>query len=94
MNVLNCENLNKTEGSIIVKDYEEFARMGRDFCKAAPTMLINELDNALKCLQLAFLSFEWPDTVIGNMHRWSSAPAIMKLATQAYVERQYELEYA
>lgn len=91
MDIMNVPNLNKDQGSIIAKDWNEFAKMGRDFVTQAPTMTEDELYNSHKCLGLAYLSFEWPDTIIGNMHRERSAPIVMKLTTEAFLNRQIAL---
>ncbi len=93
MSVLDTPNQNTDTGSIRAVSWDEFKRMSRDFVKGAPTMNRDELENALKCVHLAFLSFEFPDTVIGNMQREIEGPFVMnRTITPAYVNRNHELK--
>jgi len=89
--ILNSANQN-TSGSIVVKDWHEFKMMAKQFFDAAPSLNLDELDNAHKCLGLAYMSFDFPNTTIGNMQREVEAPIIMKLAMDAHLKRLIELE--
>jgi hypothetical protein len=84
--VLNTPNLNTDSGSIIVKDWNELKQMSKKFYINAPTMNQDELDNAHKCFGLAYLSFEFPNTEIGNMQRWVEGPIIFRMVSQRYWE--------
>ena len=88
---LNSPNLN-TEGSIVVKDWEELTRMSREFVLAAPTMNRDELENAHKCVALAYLSFEFPKDITGQMHRNVSGPIVMNLMTRVRLAREVVLD--
>jgi len=89
--VLNTKNLN-TEGSIVAKDWHELKMMSKDFFNLSEGMNIAELENAKKCFDLAYLSFEFPDTMIGNIQREVEGPIIFRMVGKLYMDRLAELE--
>lgn len=90
--ILNTKNLNTEYGSIIAKDWNELKQMSKEFYLNAPTMNQDELDNAHKCFGLAYLSFEFPDTEVGNMQRWVEGPIIFRMVGERYWQF-YRLEH-
>ena len=66
--------------------FEEFKRMAKEFHEAAPTMCLEELENAWKCLGLGYL----------GMHetRWqNSAATVLKMEARTFAEREGDLTY-
>ena len=64
--------------------WEEFKRMAREFHEAAPTLDQDELDNAWKCLGLAYLGL--------SEAMWqSSAAVLLDIVARAYLARATEL---
>lgn len=64
--------------------FDQFKRIARDFCNAAPTLELDQLENAWKCLGLAYL----------GMHEemWqTSAAIVLKMETETYLLREAEL---
>lgn len=62
----------------------EFKHMAKEFHFAAPTLNIEELDNAWKCLGLAFLGMK--------ESMWqSSAETLLRMETKTFIEREVEL---
>lgn len=64
--------------------WEGFKRMAREFQDAAPTLDEDELDNAWKCLGLAFIGMNEP--------QWqSSAETLLGLEAKVHAARALEL---
>ena len=64
--------------------WEEFKRRAKEFHEAAPTLNLEQLDNAFKALSLSYL----------GMHEemWQlSAATVLKMETRTYLEREDEL---
>ncbi len=70
--------------STIVCNWQEFKERSRDFFLAAPTLDLDELDNAFKCLGLSYLGMNEPMWI-------NSAATVMRLAANKYMERELEL---
>lgn len=67
--------------------FQEFKTMSREFNKAAPTLNADELENAWKCLGLAYLGM--------TEDMWqSSAAVVLRMECRTYVKRAQELEKA
>lgn len=67
--------------------WDEFKRMAKEFREAAPTMNIDELDNAWKCLGLGYLNMSEPV--------WQhSAAIVLKMEERTYLQRENELTEA
>lgn len=63
----------------------EFKRMAKEFHEAAPTLSIEELDHAWKCLGLGYLNMSEP--------MWlHSAAALLKIETRRFLECEEKLE--
>ncbi len=70
--------------STISCTWNEFKRMAKEFQDASPTLNIEELDNAWKCLGLAYLGLTEP--------MWQNSAAILlNLQSRAYLRREAEL---
>lgn len=64
--------------------YEEFKRMAKEFHEAAPSLKIDELDNAWKCLGLGYIGMNEP--------MWQhSAATLLKMESRLYMEREETL---
>lgn len=64
--------------------WEEFKRMAKEFHDALPTLDLDALDNAWKCLGLAYLGMTEP--------MWQNSAAILlKMEGRAYMQREAEL---
>lgn len=64
--------------------FDQFKRMARDFHEAAPTLEIDELDNAWKCLGLGYLNMTEP--------MWQrSASIVLGMEMRTYLKREGEL---
>lgn len=64
--------------------WEEFKRMAKEFHEAAPTLDIDELDNAWKCLGIAYLGMLDP--------MWQhSSYILLNMEMRTYVQRELEL---
>ena len=64
--------------------WEEFKHRAKEFRDAAPTLDLDQLDNAFKALSLSYL----------GMHEemWQlSAATVLKMETRTYLEREDEL---
>ena len=65
--------------------WDEFKRMSKEFHNAISTLDRDALDNAWKCLGLAYLGMSEP--------MWQhSAVALLKMEGRAYMQRKAELE--
>lgn len=60
--------------------FEEFKRMAKEFREAAPTMNLEELDNAWKCLGLAYLGMK------ESMWQYSAA-TVLKMEAHTFSDR-------
>ncbi len=78
----------------IPTDYEGLRRMGSEFLKAIPTLNADELDSGFACMGLAYLGCDFGASPMAEVHRTSSAPALMRLVARAVTQRQVELEHA
>ena len=64
--------------------FEEFKQMAKEFHYAAPTMNLDELDNAWKCLGLGYLGMSEP--------MWqNSAAMLLNMEARIFVEREADL---
>jgi hypothetical protein len=73
-----------TEQNELSCSWEEFKKMGKEFMDAAPTLNIDELDNAWKCFSLGYLNM--------NETMWrSSACVLFNMAGKVFVKREHEL---
>lgn len=64
--------------------FEEFKQRYKQFDDALPTMKLDELDNAFKCLGLSYLHM--------SEEMWySSAVVVWKWAAEKYMKREQEL---
>lgn len=64
--------------------WEEFKRMAKDFHDNAPTLNLDELDNAWKCLGLHYLGM--------NEEMWRhSAAIVLKMEGRCYRENEIRL---
>ena len=60
-------------------NWEEFKRMAKEFHEAAPTLNLEELDNAWKCLGLGYLGMYEP--------MWqNSAATLLKMEARTFAE--------
>lgn len=66
--------------------WEEFKQMAKEFRMAAPTMDLDELDNAWNCLGLAYLG------MTEDMWR-NSAAIVLKMEMRTFMDREEELLY-
>lgn len=67
-------------------DFEGFKRMAKEFHEAAPTLALEELDNAWKCLGLGYLGMNEP--------MWQhSAATLLKMEARTFAEREAALTY-
>jgi hypothetical protein len=64
--------------------FDQFKRMARDFNEAAPTLDIDQLDSAWKCLGLGYLNM----TEAMWLH---SAAILLKMEMRTYVKREAQL---
>jgi hypothetical protein len=76
------------KGELFVSDlectFEQFKRMAREFHEAAPTLNLEQLDNAWKCLGLSYLNM--------SEQMWQSSAAILlKMEMRTYIEREADL---
>lgn len=72
--------------SSLTPNWEEFKQMAKEFRLAAPTLDIDELDNAWKCLGLAYLG------MTEDMWR-NSAAIVLKMEMETFLTREEELLY-
>ena len=64
--------------------FEQFKRMAREFHEAAPTLNLEQLDNAWKCLGLSYLNM--------SEQMWQSSAAILlKMEMRTYIKREADL---
>lgn len=77
--------------SSINVDFEELKKMTAEFVRAMPTLNLEELDNGMKCFGIAYLGCEFPDDIIGNANRNAAAPAIFRIVSKLYMDREWEL---
>jgi len=64
--------------------WEEFKQMAKQFRLAAPTLNLDELDNAWKCLGLGYLNMSEP--------MWqSSAAIVLNMESRTYLECERKL---
>lgn len=72
--------------SSLTPNWEEFKQMAKEFRLSAPTLDIDELDNAWKCLGLAYLG------MTEDMWR-NSAAIVLKMEMETFLTREEELLY-
>lgn len=65
--------------------FEEFKCLAKEFNDAASTMNIHELDNAWKCLGLAYLG------MYESMWQYSAA-SVLRMSTETFLACERELE--
>lgn len=64
--------------------FEEFKRMSMEFHNALPTMNLDEMDNAYKCLVLGYMNM--------SEDMWQhSAFIVLDMNTRKYLEREFQL---
>lgn len=66
--------------------WEEFKQMAKEFRMSAPTLNLDELDNAWKCLGLAYLG------MTEDMWR-HSASIVLQMEMETFMDREQELLY-
>lgn len=64
--------------------WEEFKRMAKEFHDAAPTLNLDELDNAWKCLGLGYLG-------MSELMWQNSAVTLLNMEARVYMKREMEL---
>lgn len=73
-----------TETHALACTFDQFKRMARDFHDAAPSLEIEELDNAWTCLGLGYLNISEP--------MWQhSASIVLNMEMHTYLKREAEL---
>ena len=75
----------------IETNFDGLKRMSKEFFDAMPTANLEELENGMKCFGLAYLGCEFPDDVRGRCERDAAAPALLRIVTRAYLDRQIQL---
>ena len=76
------------ELNILACDWHGYKQMAADFLINAPTLNVDELDNAFKCLTLGYLNLECDPM-------WKpSALTVLQMATQAFMLREVTLGLA
>ena len=64
--------------------WEQFKRMAKEFRESAPTLTLEQLDNAWKCLGLGYLNMNEP--------MWSrSAQIVLEMESRTYTARELQL---
>jgi hypothetical protein len=64
--------------------FEEFKQRSKEFIEAAPSLNLEELDNAWKCLGLSYLNMSEP--------MWlNSAAIVLNMCSRVFLEREAEL---
>ena len=64
--------------------WEEFKHMAKEFREAAPTLNLDELDNAWKCLGLGYLGM--------SEEMWQTSAAILlQIEMRTYLQRETDL---
>ncbi len=78
--------LNRTEvdRQTIVCTWEEFKRMTKEFHEALPTLNLEELENAWKCLGLGYIG-------MSDESCKHSTAALIKMECRSYLQRMTEL---
>lgn len=72
--------------------FHEFKVMAKDYFQALPTLDYDGIENGFKCLGLAYLGLRFSEhPILGAVER-TSAPLVLKLATEACVRREIELD--
>ena len=76
--------------------YEEFRCVAADYFRALETVKsYEELQAAHGCLALHYLGIRWDENnPLDRVHRTAGAPALMRVATQYYVDCELRLEHA
>lgn len=73
-----------TEQNPLACTWEQFKRMAKEFREAAPTLDLQQLDNAWHCLALGYLNMSEP--------MWArSAEIVLKMGSRTYIARELEL---
>ena len=66
--------------------------MSKEFFDALPSLNLEEMDNAFKCLGLAYLGIKFDESdPFTPMHREVSAPTILTLASNAMFKRELQI---
>jgi hypothetical protein len=72
------------EHNTLACTWEQFKRMAKEFREAAPTLNLEQLDNAWKCLGLGYLNMTEP--------MWArSAEIVLNMESRRYMARELEL---
>ena len=71
--------------STIECSFDEFKRMAKEFRQSAPSLDFEQLDNAWKCLSLAYLGMY-------EMQWQHSAAILLKIEARTHAERALELD--
>jgi hypothetical protein len=72
----------------IVVTYQEFRKMVSTFCQECDTFDSDELDNAHKCIALAYFGLSDELTIEQQVYE---LPILLNIATQKYFEREHAL---
>ena len=75
------------EPNLLGCSWEDFKRMTLEFHTAAPTLNLDELDNAFKCVKLGYFNMNEAD-----MKKWKrSAVIVLEMAMEDFQKREAEL---
>jgi hypothetical protein len=77
------------ESNPLACTFDQFKRMSKEFFDALPTLNLEEMDNAFKCLSLAYLSM-----VEDRPGEQVQAAIVLKIATRHFIQREAQLEAA
>lgn len=80
-------------GASIETDFEGLKKMASEFCKALPTLNLEEAENGMKCFGLAYLGCEHPDDLRGRANRDAGAPALLRIVSKEYMKYEWKLKY-
>lgn len=75
------------EPNLLGCSWVEFKRMALEFHNAAPTLNLDELDNAFKCVKLGYFNLNESD-----LKMWKrSAVIVLEMAVEDFQKREAEL---
>jgi len=79
------EPLPKIEPNLLGCNWQEYKKMAVEFHQMAPDLDYDELDNAFKCLTLAYFNLKCDPMWKG------SSVIVMEMATKDFMQREMEL---
>ena len=80
-------DLPKIEPNLLGCSWEDYKRMALEFHTAAPSLNLEELDSAFKCLQLGYFNLNESD-----LKMWKrSAVIVLEMAMEDFLNREQEL---